>query len=637
MTATTKATPIHATSATTDADHTVTPVVEAPTSAFEGIKLLVPFARFDRSKYLISAGLAFLATACQLIPFWLIFVAVRDVVDGASSRNDLYRLAIIATASIVLRYALAAASTAVSHWAAFATLERLRMRIGERLGRMPLGHVTSRRSGEVQRVMKDDVEKLEQFLAHAIPDLVSAVGTVVLSTAWLLLVDWRMGLACFAVVAVALPLMGLTIKRSGPKMGPYMAAQARMSGSIVEFIRALPVVRTFNRSGESFGEPSEAIRSAAHYEAEWGREFLPLYTAFLTLLLANVVTVLPVGLWLWNIGHLSTTTLLFFFIVGLGYSAPIITLMELFSSLSHLGISAKQVAGLDGSMELAEVTTRAQLADATIRFDGVDFSHRSSPTDPGRQVLFDIAFSASPGTVTALVGPSGAGKTTIARLIPRFWDVDAGSVSIGGVDVRQMPFEQLMEQVAFVFQESFLFNETIADNIRIGRIDATDAQVEAAAQAAQAHEFIARLPLGYQTQIGERGARLSGGEKQRLAIARAIVKDAPIIILDEATAYADPENEAALQDALGALIEGKTLVMIAHRLSTIAGADQILVVDEGRIVERGTHDELLHEQGLYARMWSAFESAENISLVAAAHGSQEQLAHASAHGPEEKQ
>lgn len=240
-------------------------------------------------------------------------------------------------------------------------------------------------------------------------------------------------------------------------------------------------------------------------------------------------------------------------------------------------------------------------------------------------MLKDVSFEAGPGTVTAFVGPSGSGKSSLAKLLCRFWDVDGGTVEIGGIDVREMPFEQHMELVSFVFQDTFLFDDTVAGNIRIGRPDAGDDDVRAAAAAAQADRFIDRLPDGYDTQLGERGARLSGGERQRIAIARAILKDAPVVILDEATAYADPENEAALQDALGNLVAGRTLIMIAHRLSTIVGADQILVFDArnggpGRIIERGHHDELLAGDGLYRRMWDAYVDAEGVALREAVHG-----------------
>ena len=591
-----------------------------------GVKSLLPYARYGRAKYVASAVLAVLGTLCQLGPFWVVYRSVSQIVDGTSSRGDLYRLALLGLAFVVVQHVLLAASTWMSHRAAFATLEQLRLSIGDRLGRVPLGFVTSRRSGEIQRTMNDDVERLELFLAHAIPDLVSGVCVVLFTTIWLFVVDWRMALASMVLLVVCLPLMAIGMRRGERKMGAHMASLGRMNGSIVEFVRALPVVRTFNRSDETYTETREAIESSANFQADWGREFLPVFTAFYVLLAANVVTILPVGLWLWQTNRIGSPELVFFFIVGLGYLVPVLKLMEFTSQLSILTIGAGLINELDDAEVLAEVPERAVIGVPTVRVSSVNFAHPAvTGIGTPRLVLDEVSFTAEPGTVTALVGPSGSGKTTMVKLLCRFWDVDAGSIEIGGVDIRQMPFEQHMEQIAFVFQETFLFDDTVAGNIRIGRATASHDDVVEAARAAQAHEFIAALSDGYDTQLGERGARLSGGERQRIAIARALLKNAPIVILDEATAFADPENEAALQDALGALITGRTLIMIAHRLSTIVGADQILVLDAvdggpGQIVERGSHRTLLEHDGLYARMWRAHETSEGISLGDAVRG-----------------
>ncbi|MXZ67663.1 MAG: ATP-binding cassette domain-containing protein [Acidimicrobiia bacterium] len=272
------------------------------------------------------------------------------------------------------------------------------------------------------------------------------------------------------------------------------------------------------------------------------------------------------------------------------------------------------VQELDEADVLPEVTEDARLESPRIEVTDVEFSYsgRDGTSPP---VLQDVTFDAEPGEVTAIVGPSGAGKSTLARLMLRFWDVGRGSIRVGGVDIREMPISQLMDQVAFVFQETFLFNDSVAANLRFAKPDATDEEIIEAAKAARAHEFVSRLPRGYETQIGESGGRLSGGERQRLAVARAILKDAPIVILDEATAYADPENEVALQGALDRLMEGRTVIVIAHRLSTVAGADQTLVFEGGRIVERGRHADLIRQEAVYARMWEAFTEASSIALT----------------------
>ncbi|MEM8923858.1 MAG: ABC transporter ATP-binding protein [Actinomycetota bacterium] len=595
-------------------------------SIIDGFRMLFPFATVGRGRYLLSAIAALIGTLCQLGPYYVVYRAVLEVVDGAASTEGLYRWALIAAAFVIAQHALMAWSTWQSHRAAFATLEQLRLRIGDRLGKVPLGFVTSRRSGEVQRTVNDDVERLELFLAHAIPDLFAAAGALVFTTVWLFVIDWRMALASLAVLLVCVPIMAIGAQRGAGQLGAYHRSLARMNGSIVEFVRAMPVVRTFNRSEEIFAETSNAIDDAARFQAQWGREFVSTFSAFYVLIVSNVVTVVPIGAWLWLTGRLGTADLVFFFIVGLGYLVSVTRLFEFTSQLTHLTLAASVILELDEATPLPEVDTRAELGPAHIGVDAVSFSH--APLQPGgspRLVLADVSFEAAPGTVTALVGPSGSGKTTLAKLLCRFWDVDAGAITVGGVDVRRMPSEQLMEQISFVFQETFLFDDTVTGNIRLGRPDASDAEVTEAARAAQAHGFIERLPQGYETMLGERGARLSGGERQRIAIARALLKDAPIVVLDEATAYADPENEAALQDALSELVAGRTLIMIAHRLSTVSGADQILVLDAadggpGTIVERGTHPELVATGGLYARLWDASEPSGRIPLGDAVRG-----------------
>ena len=403
-----------------------------------------------------------------------------------------------------------------------------------------------------------------------------------------------MALVSLAVVVVALPIIGLGIRIGSGKLSEYTRSMARMNSSIVEFMRAIPVVRTFNGTGRVFGETRSAIDAAAKYESDWGREFLPLFTLFYVLVTSPALTIIPFGLLFWHQGLIDTSSLLFFFIVGLGFTMPLMRVLHVMATMAHVGLGARLVRELDDADVLPQVGVEAFVKDARVEVSGVGFTYENG-TDRSRQVLQGVTFTAEPGTVTAIVGPSGAGKSTLARLIARFWDVDEGKIAIGGVDIREMPMAQLMDQVAFVFQETFLFNDTVAANLRMAKPDATEDEIVEAAKAARAHEFIAALPQGYDTSLGEYGERLSGGERQRLAIARAVLKQAPIIILDEATAFADPENEVALQEALDGLAEGRTVLVIAHRLSTVAGADQTLVLDEGCIVERGRHGALVSQ------------------------------------------
>ena len=579
-----------------------------------GFRLLLPFMRHGRLAFVTAAALAALSSLALLGPFWVIYRAVDDIVTGQPTRDAMYGYAALAAGFVILQYALTAAAEWTGHRGAFATLEQLRLRIGRRLGQVPLGFLTNRRSGEVQRTLSDDIERLEIFLAHAVPDVVSALTALLFMVAWLAIVDWRMALVSLVVVVAALPMMAIGVSRGSGKLGLYTEAMARMNASIVEFVRAMPVVRTFNGTGRVFGETKAAIDDAAAYEAQWGREFLPLFTAFFVLVSSPVLTIVPLGLLLWHTGHVDTSTLLFFFIVGLGFTLPLLRVLLVMTQLAYLGLGARLVRELDQAEVLPEPTDPAPLEGSRVEVRDVGFAYPVRGEAP-RPALRGVSFTTDPGTVTALVGPSGAGKSTLARLLARFWDVDEGSIRIGGVDVREMPIPQLMDQIAFVFQETFLFDDSVAANLRMAKPDATDGEVIEAARAARAHEFIAALPEGYETRLGESGARLSGGERQRLAVARALLKDAPIVILDEATAYADPENEVALQAALDRLASGRTVIVIAHRLSTVAGADQTLVLDEGQLVEQGRHDELIAGGGLYARMWDAFSAASEIALA----------------------
>jgi ATP-binding cassette, subfamily B, bacterial IrtA/YbtP len=570
-----------------------------------GLRLLVPFVRYGWARYLASALLALAGAGSQLVPYWAVYQAVEAVVDGTATRDGLVSQVVLAAAGVVAMTGLLGASTWMSHRAAFATLEQIRLRIGERLGEVPLGYLTRRRSGQVQQVLNDDVERLESFLAHAVPDLISAAGMLIITGVWLLVVDWRLGLAALSVILVSLPMMVFAASIGSDKTEAYGRAMARMNGSLVEFVRGMPVIRAFNRAELAFTETSTAIREATGFQAAWGRQVLPSYTAAYTLLASNVVVIVPVGLWLWNHRLIGTADLVFFLILGLGYTSSVMKLLQLTTQLGRLAVGAARVTDLDRAPVMPQPARPATLAEPGIVFEAVRFAHRGLD---GRDVtaLDDVSLSAGPGTVTALVGPSGSGKSTMAKLVCRFWDVDSGAVRVCGVDVREMPQGQLMSVVSLVLQETFLFDDTVAANLRLARPGASDDQVVSAAEAARAHEFIVALPQGYQTRIGERGATLSGGERQRLSIARAFLKDAPIVVLDEATAFVDPENETALQDALGELVRGRTLLIVAHRLSTIVGADQILVLDGGRIVERGTHRDLVVAAGLYTRMWAAF-------------------------------
>lgn len=592
-------------------------VASAPPGWTAGLRELGRFARPARGRLALAGVLALASGVLELAPFYLVYRAVSALVDGSATQGELYDLALLSAGCVIGRFALIATSTWVAHVAAYEVLYNLRVELSECLARLPLGYFSRRRSGELKKVMADDVERLELFMAHAIPDMAAAFGVWLLTTAWLLSVDWRMALASFALTPIAFALLKRVMDRSARLMDAYHAAGARMNGSVVEYVTGMAVIKVFNRAGDAFSDTRRSIEDYIRVENDFSRQFLPLGTAFYTLVASNVVVIVPVGMWLFLSDRIALTTLLLFFIVGIGYSRPLIKLFHLSMRFSQIASGGHLVAQIIGEPPLPDTGRAASVDEHAVEFRGVGFSYGE------HEVLHDVSFTAHAGQVTALVGPSGAGKTTIARLIPRFWDVDRGTVLVGGRDVREIGVEALMQEVAFVFQDSFLFHDTIEANLRIGRPDASLAEVREAARAARCDAFISALPRGYETVVGERGATLSGGEKQRIAIARAMLKDSPIVILDEATAFADPDNEAAIQDAISALVAGRTLVVIAHRLSTIAGAEQILVIDGGRVVERGRHESLLAREGLYASLWSDHGEAQGVCLADAVHPSSE--------------
>ena len=575
------------------------------------LRLASRFLKGARLKLIAAIAIATVSVASELVPVWAVYRLLEELIAGTVGWPDVVTFAVIALLSVLGGFAAMGVALGLSHVVAFDTIYRLRMAVARHMARLPLGYFAERQSGDAKKLVIDEPEKLETIVAHGLPEGVSSLATWIAVSVWLFVVDWRMALAAIFVTPLSFALIITAMARAGKRANAYQAANQRMNASIVEYLAGMAVVKIFNRTGESFAETSEAVRDYARIETDWARDFIPLGGTFYGLVLSNIVFILPVGLFLLAAGTIDLPTLLFFVILGANYSQPLLKLFNQFHQLAHISMGSMLVAEILNSPPQPDSGRKVSPAGHDVAFDDVRFGYGA------HDVLHGVGFTAKAGEVTALVGPSGSGKSTIASLIPRFWDVRAGRVTIGGVDVREIGQDQLMETVAFVFQDTFLFSDTIAANIRFGKPDATDAEVEAAARAARAHDFIAALPNGYGTLLNEQGRVLSGGERQRIAIARAILKDAPVIVLDEATAFADPDNEAAIQEAIEALTVGRTLILVAHRLHTISAADSIVVVDKGDIAETGRHDELLARNGLYARLWADYTVTREIALHAA--------------------
>ncbi len=571
----------------------------------EGLKRLLKLAGQQRRKLIASCILSVVGTALGLVPFILIYLMVLELFNPMINQVYVWKLVFWCFVAIVLRFAFMGLSGTLSHLAAYSILYDLRIKLAKKLGTLPLGYFNEKNTGTTKTAMNEHVENIEVFIAHNLPDLTAAIVVPIFTAAFLFIVDWRMALATLAVIPVAFIAQGFRYRDFKPLMKGYYDALEKINSIIIEYTQGMAVIKAFNQTVESFRRYKDSIEDYRDYMEMWSKRFIPSWTIFSVVVVANLIVILPVGAWLYISGSLSMPTLILFLILGIGFSAPLMKL----NTFSNLFLQI-----LEGENRINEILTEKPLlepekeklpSDFEIKFQGVHFSYNET------EVLHNVNFVVPQNTVTAFVGPSGAGKTTIARLIPRFWDVDTGEISIGGINIKDMKTESLMSLVAFVFQDVILFNDTVYENIRRGREDASEEDVINAAKMAHCHEFISARPAGYQTIVGEPGAKLSGGEKQRISIARAILKDATIIILDEATAFVDPENEELIQDAIEKLAYGKTLIIIAHRLSTITGADRIIVLDEGKIVEKGTHEELIQAGNLYSRMWNAHVSAQD--------------------------
>jgi len=508
----------------------------------------------------------------------------------------------IGAAGACLRLVLLFASSRLGHYADAELLHDIRVRIVRQLGVMPLGWFRASGSGAVKKRMTNDLEEMHQLIAHAIGEVVGAATAIVISFTYLSFVDWRMTL----VTIIVLLLMGISYRIAMRSMNAHMAhllaAEGRISTSSVEYADGIYVVKAFGTGGRIMERFAAAVREHRQAMRIWVTE--TRFSTAATRLFGSEMTVLgavmAAGLGLISAGKLTMAELLPFLIIGIGLPTSLTPAVQGAQGVRKGHVSASNIEDLLSRKPLPEPARPERMNGHRVEFDRVSFTY-----DGVNQAISDLSAVCEPGTVTALVGPSGAGKSSLANLLPRFYDVSGGAIRIGGVDVRNISSESLLSSMSLVFQEVVLLRDTVTENIRIGRPGASDAEVRAAARAAHIHHVIEQLPQGYDTILGSVNGGLSGGERQRLTIARAILSGAPIVVLDEATASLDPDSETLVQDALAELAVGKTVIVIAHRLHTIKHVDQILVLQEGRLTERGVHDDLLARGGLYARMWQA--------------------------------
>ncbi len=521
--------------------------------------------------------------------------------------DTLIKYAFLAIASLLLYFIFTGFSTTISHKTSFYILSKLRQTLFEKLKEIPMGYLVDNPVGKIKVIIMDRVSDMEDWVAHLMPELPSKLLHPLLCAIILFFLDWRIGLSIFAPLPVAFFGIATMMYKYRSRMAVWLSSYANVADRSAEYVRGIPVIKAFAQDKASYGKFSDAVKFYHFSTMKWWKQSWFGRALMTAAMMTPQIVSMPISFYLFSKGQISIETLLLSLILPIAILPQAFSIMmslELFQLASKTWASIQEL--LDMPVQKRPNTDKRANLDKNkgIEFDNVCFSYHD-----GTEVLHNISFETKPGEVTALVGPSGGGKSTIAKLLAGFWDQSSGTISIGGVDTKKISFKQLAEEISYVSQDNFLFDVSIRDNIRLGNPNATEQEIIDAAKAAHCHDFIMQLPDGYDTKAGEAGGAMSGGERQRITLARAILKPASTIILDEATAYADPENEALIQEAISSLVKGKNLVMVAHRLNTIRQAHQIILIEKGKIIAKGKHDELM-KVPLYASLWKQYLGEE---------------------------
>ncbi|MBS5386984.1 MAG: ABC transporter ATP-binding protein [Clostridiales bacterium] len=579
----------------------------------KGLPRLMELAMTQKAPMIGGMIFSALSAAASFLPYLAIYFIIQEITHIYPHFEQLEVSAVLryggfALGGVLLNVLFYTISAALSHIAAYGTLYQCKISYISHITKLPLGYHLKMGSGKLRKIMDDNIESLESFIAHALPNMVSAFVAPVIMLILVFAVDWRFGLAAFAGILVSFLVYGVTSggNKTQKLMEDYQASLEDMSNASVEYVRGIAVVKAFQQTAFSFKRLHSSIKNYTKTVIPYSLSQELMTAAFTAALNGIYLFIIPTGIWIGS----STDDYEAFIAPFIFYLIFVPAIASILMKVLYASVNAMQVGNAVERMdqvlaepEIMEKETSIKPSTYDVVYDHVTFSYTEDETNAA---LKSVSFTAPQGKVTAIVGPSGGGKSTIASLLPRFYDVEQGAIRIGGLDIRDMRTKDLMDTVSFVFQDNFLFKQSILENIRMGRPNADEKEVVAAAKAAQCHAFISDLPEGYHTIFGKGGIKLSGGQIQRIAIARAIIKNAPILVLDEATSFSDPENERLIQQALVELMKDKTVIMIAHRLSTVQNADQILVMDQGQLVQSGSHKELLSKNGRYQDLWNNY-------------------------------
>ena len=587
------------------------------------------FAKSKKKYYFASIFFALLKVACGIAPYIIIASIVRELLSGVRDWDTYLTECLVAAAFWIGSALFHAISTSLSHVATFNVIGNIRKDLCDKLSRVPLGSVLDMPSGALKNILVERIDSMETTLAHVVPEFTSNLVLPVVMFVYLFHIDWRMGLASLATLPVGIAAMAFMFAGSQKWFDNAIQKTKILNDTAVEYINGIEVIKAFGKSKSSYDKFVVAAQEGSACFVEWMRRCIWPHSLSITVAPSTLLAVLPIGGYFFYNGSITAVDFITVIILSMGILMPLITVMSFSDDISKAGVIFGEVGSVLEMKELARpAADKRKPADNSITLKNVRFSYHASTSlstgkdkvpelaegpsnEKNKEILHGINMVLPEGSFTAFVGPSGSGKSTIARLIASLWDVDSGDIEIGGVNVKDLSLEEYNRRVAYVSQDNFLFDMSVRENIRLGRPSASDAEVEEVARQSGCYEFIMSLENGFDTIVGGSGAHLSGGERQRIAIARAMMKNSPIVILDEATAYTDPENEAIIQKSVAKLVKGKTLIVIAHRLSTVKDADRLYVIKDGNIDSSGTHQELLDQGGLYKSMWQAHISAKD--------------------------